>query len=200
MDSLPDDLWELIHDIARELRLVAVCRRTYRLLRGRHVIYRPGTTTVFDDDHGCTDINLRTLDFRCPHSCRDRRTEMRMLAARLTAPPHRCAELRELRLDLWCGNVGSMGDDGVRWLGAFIRDHMPALESLNLILFHNEIRGDVDSLVPFGRRLRHLDLDLSRNFVEGPSIQTLLRGLSDVRTLERVTPRPDRNQNKHKKN
>ncbi len=186
MDSFPDDLWDFIQDIAREPSLVAVCRRTYRLLRGRYVICRPGTT-IFDDDN-LSDVSLRSFDFRCPHNCRDRRAEIRAMVTQLAATPHRCAELRDLRLDLWSSGVGS---DGMRPLGALIRDHMPVLESLSLILWQNRIRGNVDALLPFGRRLRHLHLELSGNVIGAPNLRPLLRGLSDARTLERVTRRPD---------
>jgi hypothetical protein len=185
MDSFSDDLWEVVQDIAREPSLVAVCQRTYRLLRGRHVICHPATVGIANlVSTGC----LRSFDFRCPHNCRDRRAEIRAMVTQLAAPPHRCAELRDLRLDLWCSGVGS---DGMRPLGALIRDRMPVLESLTLILWQNRIRGNVDALVPFGRRLRHLRLDLSGNQVGEHALHALLRGLSGARTLERVTARPD---------
>ncbi len=47
MDYFSDDMWDVIQDIAREPSLVAVCRRTYRLLRGRHVICYPKTAAGF---------------------------------------------------------------------------------------------------------------------------------------------------------
>jgi hypothetical protein len=201
MDSFSDDLWDVIQDIAREPSLVAVCQRTYRLLRGRHVICRPGSaflTPTHPVDANDNSVRIRSFDFRCPHNCRDRRAEIRAMVARLAAPPHRCAELRDLRLDLWCSGVGG---DGMRPLGALIRDRMPVLESLTLILWQNRIRGNVDALLPFGRRLRHLQLDLSGNVIGEHALLPMLRGLAEARSLERVTarPNPSHAHNEHKK-